>query len=101
MQVHKIMSERKSQTCTDVLVLSVVAILERAVEVFHPVLRDSKPRVAHYDADAVIFVVGRHAYVHLAILSAVFGCIGYQIIDDLVEFVGVNPTHHAPIMLSG
>ena len=95
MKIYEVVGEGESQTCAKALVLSVGTILEGAVEVLQLVLGDTEPCVTDYDADAVKFVVGCCNDAHFTVFPAIFGCIGYQIVDNLVEFVCINPAHHA------
>ena len=95
MQIDKIARQSQSEACADGLVPTILAVVETLEQVFHLFWRDAVTRVAHLDADVIVGLIGLHHERYLAVFVGVFGGIRQQIVDNLVEFVGIYPSHHA------
>ena len=94
-QIDEVVGEVESEARADGTVLTVFTVVESVEEVLHLLWRDAVASVAHLDADVVEGRVCLYLQRHLTVFVGVFGGIGEEIVDDLVEFVGINPAHHA------
>ena len=74
--------------------LPVFAVVEALEKVLHLLLGDAATRVAYLNIYIVVIATGPDLERHFSFLG-VFGCVRQEVIDDFVEFVGVNPAHHA------
>ena len=68
--------------------------METLEESFHLLRRNTVTSVADLDTNAVEGLVGLYLQGHLSILVGIFGGIREKIVDDLIEFVGIDPAHH-------
>ena len=94
-QEDEVVGEVEPETCADGLVLAVFTVVEPLEEVLHLLRRDAVACVAHLDADVVEGRVRLYLQRHLTVFVGVFGGIGEEVVDDFVEFVGIDPAHHA------
>ena len=74
--------------------LTVVTVQESAEQMFHLFWRNTVTCITHLDLDLIIILIGQRLDCHLASLFGVFGGIREQIVDNLVQFVGIYPSHH-------
>ena len=95
MQIDQVAGQRQTQAGADGLVLAVVAVVEAGEQPTHLLFRYAVAVVTHAYDDMVVALVRGDVEHHLAVGCRIFGGIRQQVEDDLVQLVGVYPTHHA------
>ena len=95
-QEHQFACKCKPQTGAKSLLPPVFAVIETVEQLLHLILRNTDAVVAYINNNVVELAARAHLKRYFAVLSlSILGCVRQQVIDDFVEFVGINPSHHA------
>ena len=93
-QLDEVACQCQAEACAESLVAAVFTIVEAFKEMLHFVLGDATASIAYLNIYMVVVATGVYVEAYLT-LFCVFGGIGEQVVDNLVEFVCVYPSHHA------
>ena len=93
-EVDQVMGQGETDTRAEGGVLTVFSVVETGEEPLHLLMGNTGTIVTHPYDNLVITGIGGDIDNDFSFLTSIFRGIRQEVEDNLVEFVGVNPSHH-------